>query len=73
MTDAVERTDDEATATASTGPYHPEEMKAVWDVRVGKFITVQGSARWTPAGVITAGIATSAILLAISVLVRARR
>ena len=55
------------------GPYHPEEMKAIWDVRVGKHITVQGSARWTPAGVVTAGIAASAILLAAATLVRAAR
>lgn len=54
-------------------PYHPEEMKAVWDVRVGRFVAVRGSARWTPAGVVTAGIATAAILLATSALVRACR
>ncbi|QRG09923.1 hypothetical protein EZH22_24140 [Xanthobacter dioxanivorans] len=54
-------------------PWHPEEMKATWDVRVGKSITIQASARWTPAGVVAAGIAASAVLLAISVLVRARR
>lgn len=60
---------DEKSAT----PYHPEEMKAIWDVRVGKHITMQGSARWTPAGVVTAGIAASAILLAAATLVRAAR
>ncbi|MCK0209872.1 hypothetical protein MWN33_17715 [Starkeya koreensis] len=60
---------------SETPPYpcHPEEMKAVWDLRVGRFVAVQASARWTPAGVVTAGIATAAILLATSVLVRAVR
>lgn len=57
----------------SPPPAHPEEMKAVWDVRVGRCITLQGSARWTPAGIVTAGIAASAVLLALSALVRARR
>ncbi|MBB3929512.1 hypothetical protein GGR25_000531 [Kaistia hirudinis] len=61
--------DDQQSAT----PYHPEEMKAIWDVRVGKHITAQGSARWTPAGVVTAGIAASAILLAAATLIRAAR
>lgn len=54
-------------------PYHPEEMKATWDLRVGKSISLQGTARWTPAGVVTAGIATSAILLAFAAVMRARR
>lgn len=54
---------------------HPEEMKTVWDVRLGNRITLQGSAsiRWTPRGVLLAGIATSAILLAVSAVVRAHR
>lgn len=62
-------TDGQAGAT----PYHPEEMKAIWDLRVGRHITLQGSARWTPAGVVTAGIAASLILLATAALVRAAR
>lgn len=52
---------------------HPEEMKAVYDVRVGKWITLQGSARITPAGMIATGIAVSALLLATAALVRAAR
>lgn len=52
-------------------PYHPEEMRASWDVRVGRNITLSGTARWTPAGVVTAGIAASAVLLALAALVRA--
>lgn len=54
-------------------PTHPEEIKSVFDLRVGKFISLQGSARVTPAGIVTAGITASAILLACSVLVRAMR
>ncbi|MBZ9938457.1 hypothetical protein LB518_19310 [Mesorhizobium sp. BR1-1-16] len=52
-------------------PYHPEEMRAAWDCKFGKNITLQGTARWTPAGVVTAGIAASAVLLSLAALVRA--
>ncbi|MEW6124213.1 MAG: hypothetical protein AB1698_16480 [Pseudomonadota bacterium] len=58
---------------SATVPSHPEEMKASWEVRIGRIITLQGSARWTPAGVVTAGIAASAVLLAFAALARARR
>lgn len=44
-------------------PTHPEEMKAVYNLRVGKSISLQGSARLTPAGVVTAGIAACSIIL----------
>ncbi|MCS0495074.1 hypothetical protein NVS89_08190 [Ancylobacter sp. MQZ15Z-1] len=54
-------------------PYHPEEMKAVWDVRLGKNMTIHATARWTPAGVVAAGVTTSAVLLAVAALVRACR
>lgn len=66
MTDT---SDDQQPAT----PYHPEEMKATWDLRIGKRVSLQGTARWTPAGVVTAGIAASAVVLALAALVRARR
>lgn len=54
-------------------PYHPEEMKVTWDLKIGRSITLQGTARWTPAGVVTAGIAASAVLLALAAVMRARR
>lgn len=54
-------------------PTHPEEMKAVFDMKVGRFVTMQCSMRCTPADIITAGIAASAILLACAALVRACR
>ena len=66
-----------ARASASAGPEpmptHPEEMKAVYDVRIGKWVTLQGSARITPAGAVCTGIAVAAILLATAALVRASR
>lgn len=64
--------DETPAAVPSAYPSHPEEMKAVFDLKIGKFVALQGSARWTPAGVVTAGITASAILLALAALVRAR-
>lgn len=54
-------------------PSHPEEMKATWEFRLGRSISIQATARWTPAGVVTAGIAASAVLLSLAALARASR
>jgi hypothetical protein len=51
---------------------HPEEIRASYELRVGKLITVQANARITPAGVISAGIAAAAIILAVGFLVSSR-
>ena len=50
-------------------PTHPEEMKANYDLRIGKSISLQGSARITPAGVVTIGITTLLVALAFTALV----
>jgi hypothetical protein len=49
-------------------PSHPEEIKSVFDLRLGKHVTLQGSARITPAGVISTGIAVAAMTLALGYL-----
>lgn len=54
-------------------PSHPEEMKSVFDLRIGKWITVQASARMTPAGVITLGIAGALVTAAACYFCRCRR
>lgn len=54
-------------------PSQPEEMNAEWRFQIGSLLTIHASARCTPSGVVAAGIAASAVLLAISVLVRRRR
>ena len=64
---------DDVNAQKPASSCHPEEMRATWDLKIGRNIALQGSARWTPAGVITAGIAASAVLLSISALARAMR
>ncbi|HEY6631707.1 MAG TPA: hypothetical protein VIZ90_09665 [Rhizobiaceae bacterium] len=55
-------------------PTHPEEMKATYNLRVGKSISLQGSARITPAGVVTIGVTTLLVALAFAALApRGRR
>ncbi len=59
---------------ASDSPItHPEEMRAEYDLAIGKTIKLKGTARVTPAGLICAGIAGVAVLLAATALVRAAR
>ncbi|MFO0990338.1 MAG: hypothetical protein U1E67_00200 [Hyphomicrobiales bacterium] len=53
-------------------PSHPEEIRADYELRLGKLITVQASARITPAGVISAGIAAAAIILTVGFLASSR-
>lgn len=52
---------------------HPEEMKASFAMRIGERTVIEGSARVTPAGVMSAGLAVAAITLAFGFLVRAAR
>jgi hypothetical protein len=51
---------------------HPEEIRAEYELRLGNLVTVKASARITPAGVISAGIAAAAIILAVGFLVSSR-
>ena len=60
------------TDTAAPTP-HPEEMRASGEIQIGKYINLKGTARVTPAGLICAGIASAAILLAAAALVRSSR
>lgn len=54
-------------------PTHPEEMKATYNLRVGKYISLQGSARITPAGVVTIGVTTLLVALAFTALTANRK
>ena len=54
-------------------PTHPEEMKASYNLRIGKSISLQGSARITPAGIVTVGVTTLLVALAFAALVPRRR
>ena len=58
---------------AEPAPTHPEEMKAVFNVRLGNSFSMESSARMTPAGFIAMGLAISATLLAVAAVVRASR
>jgi hypothetical protein len=62
------------TETAPEAPVtHPEEMRATFDLRIGENTSLRGSARITPAGIVTAGVMTVAVLVATTALVRAVR
>ncbi|MCX7304763.1 MAG: hypothetical protein NTV73_10565 [Hyphomicrobiales bacterium] len=54
-------------------PTHPEEMKANYAVRIGKSISIQASARITPAGIVTVGVTTLLVALAFAALAPRRR
>jgi hypothetical protein len=51
-------------------PTHPEEMRTVFNLRIGKSVSLQGSARITPAGVVTTGIMACLFVMAVA---RARK
>ncbi|WP_297296586.1 MYXO-CTERM sorting domain-containing protein [uncultured Methylovirgula sp.] len=52
---------------------HPEEMKSTVELRIGRVFSLQATARTTPAGIVSVGIALSLAVLAFSALARARR
>jgi hypothetical protein len=54
-------------------PVHPEEMKATSEIRIGKWVSIQSTARITPAGVISTGIAISLVALTFGYLASRRR
>jgi hypothetical protein len=61
------------TDTAEAPITHPEEMRAGFDLRIGKNFNLRGNARITPAGIVTVGLVTVGVLLAATALVRAAR
>ena len=58
---------------APSAPVHPEEMKAGVDLRIGNSVSLKATARTTPAGLVTAGITVSGIILAVATLIWAAR
>jgi len=56
---------DNRASPESIVPTHPEEVKATYELRLGKLATIQASARITPAGIIATGITICAVALAI--------
>lgn len=65
---------EQLTSPADTDiPAHPEEMKTSFNLKIGKNISLQGSARITPAGLVAAGITTLLMALALTALVPRRR
>lgn len=52
---------------------HPEEIRSEFNLTIGRHVSVNGTARITPAGVLCAGIAVAAMTLALGYAVRAAR
>lgn len=52
---------------------HPEEMRATLNVEFGNGGTLEATARCTPAGLVTAGLMVSGILLSVASVVWASR
>jgi hypothetical protein len=63
---------DEATQTSDI-PVHPEEIKLTSELRLGKSISLQSSARITPAGIVTIGLTISLVAVCFSLLSRWRQ
>ena len=66
-----------AEVTASSAdrdaPTHPEEMRATYKLRIGNMISVESTARITPAGIVTVGVTTLLVALAFTALAKPRR
>jgi hypothetical protein len=63
----------EVTAEAlstDTAPFHPEEIRSEFDLRVGRHITLQGKFRITPAGLICSGLAVATMTFALGYVAR---
>ena len=54
-------------------PPHPEEMKGIFNLRVGNCISLQGSGRITPAGMVTIGLTLAAFAATVLALGRLRK
>jgi hypothetical protein len=52
---------------------HPEEIRARVRFRVGKSVSLNATARTTPAGLVAAGVMVAAIILSVAAVVRASR
>jgi hypothetical protein len=55
-----------------TAALHPEEMRATFDLTVGRSVSVKATARATPAGLVSAALLMSVILIPLVLVVRSR-
>ena len=63
----------DATSIDADIPTHPEEIRASSTLRIGNSISLQSSARITPAGIVTIGATTLLVALAFTALAPTRR
>ncbi len=65
--------DGEGAEEPATAAPHPEEMRATFDVTIGRSVSIKATARATPAGLVSAALLISAILIPAVLLARTRR
>lgn len=58
---------------ASTAAPHPEEMRATVRLRIGRSVSLDATARATPAGLIAVGLLVTAILAPLLILGKSNR
>jgi hypothetical protein len=58
----IERDAPPGASSPTTAP-HPEEMRATMELRIGNSVSLNATARATPAGLATAALLASAILV----------
>ena len=58
--------------STDAGPFHPEEMRARIDLRIGEAVALKATARATPAGLVAVAVPMGAILVPAVWLARAR-
>ncbi|MBV9750436.1 MAG: hypothetical protein JO157_16645 [Acetobacteraceae bacterium] len=69
MDDRTAQTSDPVADTST----HPEEIRARVDLRIGNSVSLQARLRTTPAGLVSAGLMVSTVVLAAAALVWAAR
>ncbi|HEY0184889.1 MAG TPA: hypothetical protein VGC09_18975 [Rhodopila sp.] len=66
-------TDEGSEWVSGTAAPHPEEMKGTVEMKFGKLATITASGRTTPAGLISAAVLVSVVLIPLAMMIRSRR
>lgn len=62
-----------ASPRPGTAAPHPEEMRASFDMVIGRSVSITATARTTPAGLAAAAVLAAAIFIPLAMIVRSRR
>lgn len=58
--------------TAQTAAPHPEEMRASFNMAIGRTVSVAATARTTPAGLVATAALLAAIFIPLAIIARSR-